>query len=99
MSEEEINADNLFERRYFCKICNKTIAPDELVEHRNRHIKDSDVFSAPCKLNGHPSVGVCVIKEHYDNCKLANNRMCWRDGVLINITESVGIAIKKEQKE
>uniref|UniRef100_A0A6M3XGH0 Uncharacterized protein n=1 Tax=viral metagenome TaxID=1070528 RepID=A0A6M3XGH0_9ZZZZ len=44
------------------------------------------VWSAPCKLNGQPSEGVCLLREHYDACQvtsmLKNNWMCWRDGIL-----------------
>lgn len=88
--DERINADTLFEQRYFCKLCNKSIAPEELTEHRNQHIKDSDVFSAPCKLNEHPKTGLCIIKEQYDSCQSINNWMCWRDGILISHPEKEG---------
>lgn len=76
----------MFDIKRTCKICGQEVPSEQTSEHRKQHIEKGDVWSAPCKLNGQPSTGVCLLREHYDACQvkdmLKNNWMCWRDGIL-----------------
>lgn len=48
-------------------------------------------FKESCLLNGKPSTGLCINKDHYERCQKPNvlgkviksNWMCWRDGILV----------------
>jgi len=79
----------MWEVKRICKICGQEVPSEQISEHRKQHIKKGDVWSAPCKLNGQPSKGVCLLREHYDACQvtdmLKNNWMCWRDGILFGV--------------
>ncbi len=81
----------MFETIRTCKICHHTVLDGDVSKHKQEHVLKGDVWSAPCKLNGKRSKGVCLLKEHYENCQkpdvlgrvIKNNWMCWRDGVLL----------------
>jgi hypothetical protein len=77
----------IFESKIFCNICKTEIPSYERLAHVAEHIRKKQIWSEPCKLNGHPDNGVCLFKEHYNDCQnkkhpLMNNWMCWRDGIL-----------------
>lgn len=75
-----------FKMVYRCDVCQAILENEDRKSHLKMHIANKDVFSAPCKLNGKPSTGVCILKEHYDSCRsppMRNNWMCWRDEILI----------------
>lgn len=73
-----------------CEVCNQVFEKETDAEQcLKNHIKNNEIFSAPCKLNGQPSTGVCVRQNHYESCQTKypykNNWMCWRDGILIEV--------------
>ena len=46
----------MFETKRTCKICGQEVPQEQISEHRKQHIEKGDVWSAPCKLSGQPSV-------------------------------------------
>jgi len=86
LTDRPVGAWDMFKTAHICRVCAQRVDATKLHKHKEEHIRRGDVWTAPCKLNGHPARGVCTLRNHYDACqvtdRLKNNWMCWRDGVL-----------------